>query len=294
MTVFDESTESDNPFMTGESDDEAVYDEASAFDDSEGRHRRRLTPAQQRRLEARRREELKRRQARGRAPARMAPMAPPAPPPSPPQVAAEVRRTQAAVQDVELETRVQGDAVRGALMAERKRDSSQDLALGLTILSTQIINAFGKADGPLENPVLQAALTAAPVLVLKQDKKPLWADTRAQVIAGTATIVVAKHFFDQSKEISVVEFVSPPTTLPRAQSQFFVKAIAKNKRGNTISDVEPTLQAVSGCQGPDPITGLFTVLTPSIPVTVVILKATAKDKTAAAKEVTAQLVIPIV
>ena len=287
---YESDIESDTPFMTGESDE--AYDEASEYDESEGRRQRgrRLTPAQVRKqqLLARRKWEMARRRS---APALTAPA------PSAPQVAAEVRQTRAAVEDVQLETGVLGDDVRRALAAKRKDTAQQNLAFALSQAVQQLLVVLGDTGGPLASNPVKIALIGLPALALPSAGKGWTGNIKYPFLAATLGIAVGDFFFEQSKQISVVEFVSPPTptTVSRTQPLFQVKAIAKNKRGNVLSDVQPVITALSGTTSadPDPQTGLFTVAT-SPPTTTVVIKATAKDKTAAPKEVTAQLTIQVI
>ena len=180
ITAFDQST--------GESEYEAGFDNASEYDYSEPRH---LTAIRRQNLARRRGPSRRRGQARTAQ--RPVPTQNPGPQdPGPPQTAAEVHGTQPPVQDVELESKLPDDAVRIALNAEKQCAGLQK-AVVTDVVIEQLFDSF-QGQGSLKDPLVRAALNAAPLFFLTpaegsslMDNRRLWG------VAGVVAVLAAKH-----------------------------------------------------------------------------------------------------
>jgi hypothetical protein len=115
----------------------------------------------------------------------------PAQNPGPPQTAADVRSTQPAVQDVELDTKVRADAVRSAQNAE-KQSAGLQKAVVAGIVGRQLIDSC-KEVPPLDEPLVQAAINAAPIAFLTSTADSPWEDKRLWGLVAVAAIVLAKQ-----------------------------------------------------------------------------------------------------
>jgi hypothetical protein len=88
--------------------------------------------------------------------------------PTPPRtVAAAVNRTQAAVREVDLQSKVQADALHSRLAHQGKRIDRGELAFMATIVERQLESSFPSV---VENRIVAAGLRASPLLLLK----PSW------------------------------------------------------------------------------------------------------------------------
>lgn len=130
-------------------DDAELYDEA--YDDSESaasraRQRRARALAARRRVAARR---------GGTPPAALPATAPP-------------RAVVSAVKELDLQTQVQQDTLRGALAAQDKKLERANLATVSTLLIGEAFRTFGTPD----NAFVRVAITAAPLALLPTSRRP--------------------------------------------------------------------------------------------------------------------------
>jgi hypothetical protein len=250
MTTLDE-------FGIGETDDsfysdsgEAGFDEASEYDDSESRRSR----ARARRKAELRRRQLERVQAAQAGGSRL----PVRPQPVPGAVGREVRRTQAAVREVGLENKVQADAVSSAMNAQSKRAGGTEYAVVAGIVVNQLLRDFGNKS-PLNNPVAQAALGAAPLFLLKPARGSSLTNPKIVGPVLVAASVFGKQIFDSvdSKEVFDVEVRQAPAQLTAGQ-RFTLKAVALDKKNQTIRDTVPVL-VVTGAAEESLGSGIFKV-----------------------------------
>lgn len=118
---------------------------------------------------------------------------------SPPRSA---RAVVSAVQNLDLETKVQDDALRRELYAQRKRLTRSEMVAVASVVAGQIPAAFPKIFPPTGSPYARAALAATPLLLLSPQRRgsgasALISDPR---FIGAALVLGVAFLADRSED----------------------------------------------------------------------------------------------
>jgi hypothetical protein len=250
MTTLDEFSGDSGGLLGGtderyyeDADSESGFDEAGEDDYSESRQSRqeraRLIAANRRKRQLNRMKAGRKEVARTPAPA------------APIPVAAEVRRTQAAVREVGLETQVQADAIGSAMTAQSRRIGGTENALTAGIVVGAAQSLFGTSK-VLDNPVAKLGLPLAPLLFVRRPKgAAVWTNPQVLAPVAVAGLFLGKELLGSfgTREVADVDIRQAPTQLVAGQ-RFVLKAVATDRRGDIISDIVPTLTLTGATEDP--------------------------------------------
>jgi hypothetical protein len=240
---------------------ESVFDQPGEDEDSESRRSRR---DEARRLAAQRRKrQLQRIQASRTAAART-------PGPTQPRpVAAEVRRTQAAVREVGLEAQVQADALSSAKAEQSRRSGGIENAVAAGIAVGAAQSLFGSSN-LFNNPVAQVGLPLAPLIFLRRPKGgPAWKNPQVLTPVAVAGMFLGKELVGsrENREVADVNIRNVPPQVAVGQ-RFVVNAVATDRRGDIIGDSVPTLNVIGASEDPAG-SGIFRVTADATEVSIV-------------------------
>ncbi len=229
-----------------------LYDEGEGEDyDAEAR-----SAADRRRARQRRMALARRRQAQARGRTRPAGRLPARPSP---------QQAVSAIKNLDLETKVQEDAFRGAISAQSKRMSRSEYAAVAGAAVNQFIESF---DAP-DNAFAKAALRFAPLLLLSPQPRgkgleALVKDPRVVGGAAVAAITIAgenRNRFSAAREVSVLS----ASELEVGQDDTFIADVLDG-RGAVLnkpvswSSSDPNIAAI------DPASGRVTPIAPGVVV----------------------------
>lgn len=199
--------------------------------------------ARQRQLElARQRQRVARARARGQ----LVSTARPAP-----------RTAAAAVRQLDLDTRLQTDTIRRALLDQDRRASRAEIASVASVVGGQVQNSFGDV---FRNVWARAALSFAPLLILSPRRRGTGFGAVARdprfvgglVVAG---VVLAGERRDRAAVVQKLNVVSVPTLVSGTSLPFFADPI--DKSGAVIADRSVTWTTSNrNVADVDPLTGV--------------------------------------
>ncbi|WP_169807631.1 Ig-like domain-containing protein [Herbidospora mongoliensis] len=203
-----------------------VDDDAESYDDEavSPAVRRRRVKARQQAVRRQRLAALARvRNRRARAPSGPAPTAHNA-----------VRQTQIAVRDLNLDSKVQADAMKSALQAQSKRITRSEYAALSSVALSQFQQSFPKIVG--DNPYARAALSFAPLLFLSPAKQgngaaAIAGDPRVIGAVLTAGLAIAG---DRLRPKQVRQIVAPNVPRIVTGRQALLTADAQDENGKRI------------------------------------------------------------
>jgi Bacterial Ig-like domain (group 2) len=155
-----------------------------------------------------------------------------------PTTRAAVRTTQVAVRDLNLETKVQIDALRSALAAQSKRTSRSEASAVTSALASQFQGSFPQL---VTHPAAKAVLSFAPLLLLSPAKKgtgvgAFASDPRVWGFGGIAALAVVAHFVDGGRGVRITRITASVATVasgpPAGTAQF--SASIHDAGGNVV------------------------------------------------------------
>ncbi|MGH7496148.1 MAG: Ig-like domain-containing protein, partial [bacterium] len=149
-------------------------------------------------------------------------------------VGADIQKTQEAVQNVDLDNKVQADAFGRVLMAQQNRISGNENALA----ASNVVNEL-KVQFPdlFDNPILRTGLPLVPLLFLDPPKKgsgfdSLLTDKRFLAAAAVAGIALINEFRKQeAREVTV----TPNAAALTVGNVTSLSAVTRDIRGREIS-----------------------------------------------------------
>ena len=168
----------------------------------------------------------------------------PAPPPRRPAITAPSpgqRPAMTAIRSVDLDTRMELDALRRQLAKARRNGNMAMYSAVLSALASQGIDTFG--DRLEKHDVVKAALRAAPLGLLwpQSDKKGIEGVLLHPAFigaAGIAAIVISGKVVNASHGVDSINVISP-VRVP-AGGSVTLSAVAVDRKGNTVPNISIT------------------------------------------------------
>jgi hypothetical protein len=179
-----------------------------------------------------------------------------------PTTAAVVRRTEAEVANLEVETKVQADAVNSALAAQAKRIRAGETATAASTVVAPLLSFLQNAAPQVgNNDFTKKGLPLAPLLLLKPAKRGqgvqgLLSDPRVWAIGATAGLALADGFSRRGGDVARIQIIDVPVSTANPV-RFSADAFDANNRPITrsvrwvsanpsIADVNPVTGVVTG------------------------------------------------
>jgi hypothetical protein len=166
----------------------------------------------------------------------------------PPTTAAgAVRRTQAAVREVDLANRVQADAVSVALAKQGKRIRGTENAVAASAVVPPLLSAlesFSSTSTFAANPVVKTGLPLMPLLLLRPARRHdgvqgLLADPRVWAVGAAAGLAIVKEIKGNANRVQILaEKVA-------AGSSATFSAVAFDRDGHRLPNVAPAWDSSS-------------------------------------------------
>ena len=165
----------------------------------------------------------------------------------PATTAGAVRRTQAAVREVDLANRVQADAVSAALAKHARRVRGTENAVAASAVVSPLLSAlesFGSTSTFAGNPVVKTGLPLMPLLLLRPARRHdgvqgLVADPRVWAIGAAAGLAIVKEIKGNANTVQIL-----PATVTAGSSASF-SAVVFDRDGRRLPNVTPTWDSSS-------------------------------------------------
>ncbi|WP_405562731.1 hypothetical protein OG418_00370 [Streptomyces phaeochromogenes] len=177
----------------------------------------------------------------------------------PVRVADQVRRTQAAVQEVDLRGRVVRDEVGSALRTQSDRTTATERALAAKIVEERLRAVFG-THPLLNNALAETVLPLSPLLFLRPSRGPLWQDVRLLVPAAVAGITLGKKLLSDDDKTEVADIRIDVTSARKAGRTVIVKARALDAQNRIIRNVDPTVTTTANMTEDPKVKGRHTLV----------------------------------
>jgi uncharacterized protein YjdB len=196
---------------------------AESDDDAESRYSRRRRRARRLALARRRRRAALARARYGRVPL------------GPPATAAVVRKTEAEVANLEVESKVQADTLGSALAAQRRQIRAGTTVAAASAVLPSLLSLLQTTSPDIgDNRYVKAGLPLAPLLLLRPTERGL-SDRRLWAAAAVAGLVITEDFKSKSQEIQRISITRSVSVLPLGATVTF-RADALDRNGREVPD----------------------------------------------------------
>jgi Bacterial Ig-like domain (group 2) len=153
----------------------------------------------------------------------------------PPATAAVVRKTEAEVANLEVESKVQADTLGSALAAQRRQIRAGTTVAAASAVLPSLLSLLQTTSPDIgNNRYIKAGLPLAPLLLLRPTERGL-SDRRLWAAAAVAGLVITEDFKSKSQEIQRISITRSVSVLPLGATVTF-RADALDRNGRAVLD----------------------------------------------------------